>query len=182
MRFRSFIVSAGVVIAVMTGAAPAFAGVTVGEEAAAFALPDARGQSVTLASLRGQIVILDFTASWCTACRTALPELERLGRKYAARDVSVVTVTIDANRRDADRFLAEVVPGAAMRVLYDTTGRTLARYGASGMPAHYVLDRAGVVCFAASGYTEERVAAIEAVVTRLLADPAHPSDPAFAAP
>jgi len=115
-----------------------------------------------------QIVILDFTASWCTACRTALPELERLGQTYAARGVSVVTVTIDANRRDADRFLAEVVPGATMRVLYDATGRTLARYGASGMPAHYVLDRAGVVRFAASGYTEERVAAIEAVVARLL--------------
>jgi thiol-disulfide isomerase/thioredoxin len=152
---------------------PALAGVTVGEEAAAFTLPDAGGQPVTLASLRGRIVILDFTASWCVACRGALPELDRLGRQYADRGVIVVTVTIDADRRDADRFLADVVPGAAMRVLYDATGRTLARYGASGMPAHYVVDGHGVVQLAASGYTADRIAAIEAVVTRLLAaDPA----------
>ena len=159
--------------AVLLVAAPTRAGVTIGEEAAAFTLPDAGGQPVTLASLRGQIVILDFTASWCVACRTALPELERLGRRYAERGVVVVTVTIDAHRGDADRFLGEVVPGAAMRVLYDATGQILARYGASGMPAHYVLDRHGIVQLAASGYTADRIAAIDAVVTRLLAaDPA----------
>jgi thiol-disulfide isomerase/thioredoxin len=172
-----------ILVAVMLSAtvalitAPAAASIGVGDEAAPFTLADAAGQSVTLASLRGQIVILDFTASWCTACRTALPALERLGRSHAGRGVSVVTVTIDANRRDADRFFAEVVPGATMRVLYDPTGRTLARYGAGGMPAHYVLDRAGIVRFVASGYTADRMTAIEAVVTRLLAADAPSTTP-----
>jgi thiol-disulfide isomerase/thioredoxin len=164
-------------IAMALASAPAIASIGVGDEAAPFTLADASGQSVTLASLRGQIVILDFTASWCTACRTALPALERLGLSHAGRGVSVVTVTIDTNRRDADRFLAEVVPGATMRVLYDPTGRTLARYGAAGMPAHYVLDRAGIVRFVASGYTADRMGAIDAVVTRLLAADAASATP-----
>jgi thiol-disulfide isomerase/thioredoxin len=163
--------------AIALAAAPATASIGVGDAAAPFTLTDASGQSVTLANLRGQIVILDFTASWCTACRTALPALERLGRAHADGGVAVVTVTIDANRRDAERFLAEVVPGASMRVLYDPTGRTLARYGAAGMPAHYVLDRAGIVRLVASGYTPDRMPAIEAVVTRLLAADAPSATP-----
>jgi hypothetical protein len=64
-----------------------------------------------------------------------------------------------------------------MRVLYDPTGRTLARYGAAGMPAHYVLDRTGVVRFVASGYTPDRTTAIDAVVTRLLAADAPSATP-----
>jgi thiol-disulfide isomerase/thioredoxin len=163
---------------VLLADAPTLAGVAVGDPAGAFALPDASGRPVTLASFRGQIVILDFTASWCVACRRALPELETLGRRYADRGVVVVTVVLDASRGDADRFLGDVVPDAAMHVLYDPTGRTLASYGASGMPAHYVLDRRGVAQLVASGYTDDRMAAIESVVTRLLAADAAAAPPA----
>lgn len=156
---------------------PAAATVQLGDTAPAVTLADAHGAPVALESFRGRIVILDFTASWCVACRTALPELEKLGRRFTDREVVVVTVVIDAARADADRFLAEVVPGATMRVLYDATARALARFGAAGMPAHYVLDRRGVVQLVASGYSDDRVAAIDAVVNRLLA-----ADPAPASP
>ena len=153
-------------------AASAHADARVGDLAPAFTLPDAGGRAVTLESLRGRVVILDFTASWCTACRTALPELEALGGRYADRGVTVVTIVIDADRDDADRFLAEVVPDRTMTVLYDTSARLLARFGAAGMPAHYVLDQTGVVRFSAGGYRPDRMAALTAVVEQLLAAPA----------
>lgn len=154
--------------AATTTATPAFADARLGDAAPAFALPDATGRTVTLESLRGRVVVLDFTASWCTACRTALPELEALGARYAARGVTLVTIAIDADPKDADRFLAEVVPGSTMTVLYDTSARLLSRFGASGMPAHYVLDRDGVVRFVSSGFTRDRTAAIAAAVERAL--------------
>lgn len=147
------------------------ADVRVGDTAPSFALPDAAGRAVALESFRGRIVILDFTASWCVACRSALPALDALGARYAARGVTVVTVVLDAARADGERFLAEVVPQHAMTILYDPSARLLARFGAAGMPAHYVLDRNGVVQMVASGYGPERAAAIAAVIDRLLAEP-----------
>jgi thiol-disulfide isomerase/thioredoxin len=155
----------------LLAAAPAVAAVRVGDAAPSCTLTDASGRSVELASFRGRVVILDFTASWCVACRTALPALEALGRRYADRGVAVVTVVIDAARADADRFLATVVPGHTMTVLYDPAAQALARFGAAGMPAHYVLDPRGVVRMVASGYADDRIAALEATVTRLLAEP-----------
>lgn len=149
-------------------ATTAFADVRVGDPAPTFALPDAAGRTVTAESLRGRVVVLDFTASWCMACRTALPELEALGARYADRGVTVVTVAIDADSKDADRFLDAVVPGHTMTVLYDTSARLLSRFGAAGMPAHYVLDREGVVRFASSGFTPDRMTAIAAAVDRAL--------------
>jgi peroxiredoxin len=151
---------------------PAAAAVGVGDAAPAVSLTDATGHAVRLASFRGRIVILDFTASWCLACRTALPELAKLGRRFADRGVVVVTVAVDAAPADADRFLATVVPDHAMTVLYDPQARALARFGAAGMPAHYVLDRDGVVQLVASGSTADRIATLEATVTRLVADAA----------
>ena len=150
-------------------AAPVSADVRVGDAAPALALADGDGRTVTLESFRGRVVILDFTASWCTACRTALPELDALGARYAARGVAVVTVAIDADRADADRFLAEVVPNRTMTVLYDRSASALARFGAAGMPAHYVIDGAGVVRFVASGYGPDRLRAMTDVLGAILA-------------
>lgn len=149
-------------------ATTAFADLRAGDPAPTFALPDSAGRTVTPETLRGRVVILDFTASWCMACRTALPELEALGARYSDRGVTVVTVAIDADPKDADRFLAAVVPGHTMTVLYDTSARLLARFGAAGMPAHYVLDREGVVRFVASGFTPDRMNAIAAAVDAAL--------------
>lgn len=149
-------------------ATSAVADARLGDSAPAFALPDSAGRTVTLESLRGRVVVLDFTASWCTACRTALPALDALGARYAARGVTVVTIAIDADPKDADRFLAEVVPGSTMTVLYDTSARLLSRFGAAGMPAHYVLDRDGVIRFVSSGFTRDRMAAIATAVERAL--------------
>jgi cytochrome c biogenesis protein CcmG/thiol:disulfide interchange protein DsbE len=155
--------------ALLLGAAPAAAGVRVGDVAPSFTLPDATARPIALAGLRGRIVVLDFTASWCVACRTALPALATLGARYADRGVEVVTVVIDASRPNAERFLAEVVPAHRMTVLFDPTAQLLARFGAAGMPALYVIDGSGVVRLVESGYGAERIAAVEATVTRLLA-------------
>lgn len=153
----------------LLSAQPAFAAVGVGDLAPSFTLPDAAARPVALASLRGHIVVLDFTASWCVACRTALPALAALGQRYAERGVQLVTVVIDASRPNAERFLAEVVPNHGMTVLFDPTAQLLARFGAAGMPALYVIDGSGIVRLVETGYDANRITAIGTVVERLLA-------------
>lgn len=164
---------AAVLLAALVAApVAATAAVRVGDAAPAVAFTDAAGATVGLDRFRGRVVLLDFTASWCVACRSALPALDALGRRWADRGVIVVTVAIDAARRDADRFLADVVPERAMTILYDPSTLALARFGAAGLPALYLIDGSGIVRAIESGYDAARVAAFGTVVERVLAE--HP--------
>lgn len=148
--------------------ATAFAEVRVGDPAPAFTLTDRSDQQIALATLRGNVVILHFTASWCVACRTALPALATLAGGYADRGVVLVTVDIDASREAAERHLADLLPSSPGPVLFDPTARLLARFGAAGMPALYLLDGGGIVRAAESGYDNAHVQRLGTVIERLL--------------
>jgi peroxiredoxin len=155
-------------VCLLEPAAPVHAGVAVGDPAPAFTLTDRDERPVTLASLRGDVVVLHFTASWCVACRTALPALAALTSRYADRGVVLVTVDIDAAREAAERHLAELLPSPPGPVLFDPTARLLARFGAAGMPALYVIDGAGIVRAVESGYDAAHVQRLATVIDGLL--------------
>ena len=131
-------------------------------------LPDWRGGSFDVASLHGKVVLLDFWASWCGVCRTALPALDAMARRYQAAGLVVVGIDIDGSRASADRFLAERVPNPTLILLYDRDGAMMARMGASGMPALYLVDRTGVVRRIDAGYTPEHLHDVERSVAELL--------------
>jgi thiol-disulfide isomerase/thioredoxin len=131
-------------------------------------LPDWRGRSFDVASLRGKVALVDFWASWCEPCRTALPELDAMARRYQAAGLTVVGIDIDGNRESADRFLAERVPHPTLTLLYDRDGAMMSRLGASGMPALYLVDRTGVVRRVDGGYTPEHLHDVERSVAELL--------------
>jgi thiol-disulfide isomerase/thioredoxin len=146
--------------------------VAVGDRLPPLALTDWAGKAVRLEDLGGKVVCLDFWATWCANCKPALPALDAIGRRHRAAGLAVVAVNIDKARAQADRFLNALVPGPSFTLLHDPEGAALARLGAAGMPALYVIDRAGVVRVAESGFEPGRLAAIEATITRLLAEPA----------
>src|SRR5690242_15795217 len=74
--------------------------------APSFTLP-ARAGSVSLDSLRGKVVLVDFWASWCAPCRGSFPWLSRMHDRYGADGFAVVAVDLDKDRAAADRFLEE---------------------------------------------------------------------------
>ena len=119
------------------------------------------GGAIAPGELAGKPVIVDFWASWCLPCRTALPAIDAIARKLRDRGVVVVAVNIDRNRSAADAWLTERMPERTLTLAHDPEGGLLARCGAPGMPAVYVVDRDGVVRFAEAGYALDRVAAIE---------------------
>src|SRR4249919_1638262 len=72
-----------------------------------FTLPASHGE-VTLASLRGKAVLVDFWASWCGPCRQSFPWMNDLQRRYGARGLAIVAVNLDKDHELANAFLHEV--------------------------------------------------------------------------
>ena len=146
--------------------APALA-VDAGQPAPAFALPRASGDALTLESLKGRVVFVDFWASWCAPCKRSFPWMNEMHRKYGDKGLTIVAVNVDKRRADADRFLAQVP--AAFPVVYDPEGKAPAAYGVKGMPSSYLIDARGNVVQVESGFNDDHAAAIEARIRDLVA-------------
>ena len=144
-------------------------GVGVGDPAPAFTLADRTGGQVALSDLRGRVVCLDFWATWCATCKAALPVLDALARRKGFEDVRFLAVNIDRDGKLADRFVAERLADTKMTLLRDDGGALLARYGAEGMPALYVIDRDGVVRHVEAGYETAALTRVERVLGDLIA-------------
>ena len=154
-------------------ARPAPAKIIIGDAVPAIKLLDWEGQPVNLADLRGKIVVIDFWASWCAVCREALPSVDAISRRFAGASVVVIGINIDQTPSMADHFLADYLPVRSMMLLRDPEAEALARFGAEGMPAIYVVDPQGIVRFAESGYRPERLTAVENAVAQYLPQASH---------
>ncbi|HEY3578526.1 MAG TPA: TlpA disulfide reductase family protein [Gaiellaceae bacterium] len=114
-----------------------------GARAPTFSLPRLDGTGdVSLASLRGKTVVLNFFASWCQPCKREAPDLESLWRHDRSDGLIVLGVDSGDTRGSARRFLS--AHGVTYPVVFDPD-QTLAlgRYAVPGLPATYVIDPAG---------------------------------------
>ena len=100
-----------------------------------------RDGRLSLASLRGKAVVVNFWASWCEPCKEETPRLERAWQRY--RDDGVVVVGVDAHdfKSDARRFMNRY--RVSYPVVHDGKGSTLTRFGIVGFPETLFLDRGG---------------------------------------
>jgi thiol-disulfide isomerase/thioredoxin len=119
-----------------------------------------------LARYRGQVVVVDFWASWCKPCRQSIPWLNDLRNRYGGQGLIVVGVNVDANRSDAEKFQRDVPIG--FDVLYDPQGRLAGQFGLQGMPSTFVFDREGKLAHTLVGYREARRADHETAILNLL--------------
>ena len=127
--------------------------VEMGQPAPDFALESrAPGETLRLSDYRGQVVVLNFWASWCGPCRQEMPEFEAEYQRHAAAgDLTILAVnalSLDS-RRDAERFIEEFE--VTFPVAYDETGAVAERYRVRGLPSTFFIDRAGVVRAATFG-------------------------------
>lgn len=77
----------------------------LGREVMDFSLPDDKGVSYSIRSLRGKYVIIDFWASWCAPCRASIPHLKNLYEKYKSKGLEVLSVSIDTRKDDWNKAL-----------------------------------------------------------------------------
>jgi cytochrome c biogenesis protein CcmG, thiol:disulfide interchange protein DsbE len=139
----------------------------VGDEAPAFRLATAEGRTISLDALRGQVVYVDFWASWCGPCRRSFPWMNELQQRYGGRGVAVVAINVDAKREDADRFLRQYP--ATFAVVFDAAGGTPRAYDVKAMPSSYIVDREGRIAEIEHGFLDDRRVALEEKIRSLIA-------------
>jgi thiol-disulfide isomerase/thioredoxin len=137
-----------------------------GQPAPELTLPGSKG-TVNLADFKGQVVYLDFWASWCGPCKQSFPYMNELQQRHAAQGLQVVAVNLDARREDADRFLAAMP--ARFTVAFDAKGDTARRFEVKAMPSSLVIGRDGRVAVLHKGFREEDRSELDQHIAQALA-------------
>jgi peroxiredoxin len=110
-----------------------------GMEAPDFELADANGKKVSLRSLRGKPVLLNFWATWCAPCVEEVPSLENL-HKRVGDDLAVLTVSVDEDWATVKKFFPK---GTSLPVLLDSSKEVPKRYGSEKYPETFLIDSQG---------------------------------------
>ncbi len=111
--------------------------------APAFKLANRAGGEVSLADLKGQVVMINFWASWCGPCRKEFPALDQIYAKYKPMGFALVAINVESEKSDAEKFLATTP--ASFPILFDPDNKVSGSYGVSAMPTTVLVDRQGRV-------------------------------------
>jgi peroxiredoxin len=138
----------------------------IGVPASTFTTRAFDGTEVSLADYRGKVLLLDFWATWCGPCRTTIPEILELHRKYGSQNFDVLGVSLDTNADALRAFISTY--GIPWRNVFEGKGWQSdigQRYGINAIPATFVIDREGNIRGINLHGNE-----LESLVRRLVAD------------
>jgi peroxiredoxin len=150
-RNRSLHALAAAALATLVVALPPPAGAAEGAPAPAFTLPARAGGEVALAGLKGQVVLINFWATWCGPCRKEMPLLDQIYLRYKALGFTLLAVNVEEDSAGAEKWLAETP--VSFPVLFDRANAVSRLYDVTAMPSTVIVDRKGNVRFVHYGYT-----------------------------
>ncbi len=131
--------------------------------APAFTLEDLQGKKVALADFKGEVVVLDFWATWCPPCRREIPDFITLQKEYADRGVQIVGVALD----EFPKVQAFVRDNGMNYPVLMGTDAVVAQYGGiEGIPTTFIIDRQGKIVERFEGFRPK--ATFEEAIKRLL--------------
>lgn len=141
------------------GAASGGAG-EVGRPAPELVVERLNGESLSLSSLRGKVVLLDVWASWCPPCLKELPMLDAMAKRLKSRGVEIVAVSVDQKRANVIKFL-DSQPRWSLTIAHDPRQQIADTLQPEKMPTSYAIDRAGVIRYVNGGFEPADAAVIE---------------------
>lgn len=103
-----------------------------------------------LSALTGQVVYLDFWASWCKPCRKSFPWMNQIQQQYAGQGLQIIAINLDTEKALAQAFLDKVP--AYIPIVYDPEGKIASEYQLLGMPSSYLIDKKGKIRFSHKGF------------------------------
>jgi cytochrome c biogenesis protein CcmG, thiol:disulfide interchange protein DsbE len=114
----------------------------IGSSAPDFTVQDS-DHKVTLSQFRGQVVVLNFWATWCPPCVEETPSLVRMQNRMKDKGVVVLAVSIDVDDGAYHKFLKDY--GVNMVTVRDEDQKAASLYGTHGWPESYIIDRSGII-------------------------------------
>jgi peroxiredoxin len=134
-----------------------------------FALPNLQGQTVRLSDLYGQVVLLNFWASWCYPCRTEIPSMNALYQDYQSKGFTILAIASDVQGHDTVAPFAKDY-ALTFPVLLDPHNVVGTRLQVLGIPTSYVLDKQGRIAAIEMGAKDWNSARVRRLLDRLLAE------------
>ena len=150
------------------GCAPAERPAGVGMSAPDVAALTLAGDTVRISSFRGQPLLLNLWATWCTPCRREAPYLQSLAERHRADGLQVVGLSLDRAGFEPEirDFMEEF--GVSYTVLRDPGMVAMERYPVAGLPGTFLVDRGGTITYALAGPLEEGDRDFESALAELL--------------
>src|ERR1700761_387394 len=140
----------GAVAAALLLAVPASEAGSTSGPAPQFTLASRGGPKISLAQYKGQVVMLNFWASWCGPCRQEMPLLENIYKKYNKMGFTLIGVNVEPDSKAAEGFLSQTP--VSFPVIYDKDSTVSKAYDVSGMPSTVIIDRKGNIRVLHRGY------------------------------
>jgi peroxiredoxin len=137
------------IAACLAVALPALAG-PAGSPAPAFTLASSSGSDVSLTQYKGQVVMINFWASWCGPCRQEFPLLDSIYRKYSRMGFTLLGVNVEPDSQAANEWLKQTP--VSFPILYDKESKVSKLYDVAGMPSTVLIDRSGKLRMLHRGY------------------------------
>jgi peroxiredoxin len=147
MKFKNILL--GLAFSVFAATSLASSGLA-GQPAPDFALKSSSGKNLRLSEYRGDVVMVNFWATWCGPCRQEMPLLDELYSRYQRVGFSLLGVNIDDNSTKAMDMVSEL--GVNFPVLFDSRKEVSKLYQVEAMPVTVLIDREGTVRYVHHGY------------------------------
>ncbi len=115
-----------------------------------FTLKSLSGKNLKLSEMRGEVVMINFWASWCGPCRQEMPILEKIYQKYQPLGFTLLGVNVEEDINEAKAYLKDIE--VSFPILFDNTNKVSQLYEIIAMPSTIVIDRDGNMRFLHQGY------------------------------
>lgn len=105
-------------------------------------------------TLKGQVILVDFWASWCGPCKTSFPAMQELTKTYAEKGLTIIAVSVDEKQENMQRFVDSAK--VTFAILRDTQHKLVATADIKSMPTSFLIDRSGKIRFVHTGFDREK--------------------------
>ena len=135
------------------------------KKAPTFKLQGDNGE-ISLEQYKGQVVYVDFWASWCVPCKHSFPWMNDIQKRYGNKGFKVIAINLDEDRKDAKTFLN--MHPADFTIAYDPEGVAAEAYRVKVMPTAYLIDQQGNLVKSHKGFKIEQSDKMEEAIRKLL--------------
>ena len=142
--------------------------VLAGQSAPNLTLKKLDNSSFRISDLKGEVVYVDFWATWCPPCRKSFPWMEAMHQRYKDLGFQVVAISLDNKRGVVDQFLKTME--TSFTIAHDPSGDSATAFKVKGMPSSYLIDRRGNIHKTHMGFNERDKAILESEIKNLLAE------------